>query len=937
MSLRWLIYGGLFSLLAFGHSKDCLPQTFSIYGKITDHRRLPLLEVNVEIIGQNRSVLTNIQGNFALPIPSGSTSLVLAFSKAGYRTQTLPVEVSPGQDLILPTWAMIREVNLQEELPTIDLQDLQPIEDQFDRSQIGSVLHAQRDPFLNAAAFQWSSTFFRLRGLDSRHNAVTLNGIPMNAFDNGRPQWSSWGGLNDFTNRTQQFRYGIASTENHFGGLLGHSQIELRPSDLPLGSKISQAFSNATYQYRSMVSHSGTLGKRSRYAFLFSYRGGRRGYIEGTPYEALSGVMSIEKNWSDKHHTWVTALYTPNRRGKSAPMTQEVFDLKGRQYNPYWGLQNGQVRNAREVVLDLPMIFFNHEWQGTGGWNLRINAAHQWGKQSSGRMYYNGHQSGGKFLLGGGQNPDPTYYQKLPSYFLRTADDQNFKSAYLAQKTLVEDGQMDWNSFYETHKNQEDGFAVYALYQDVKAPQKSTAVLRLGKDWISGFKLNFNGIYRMETTAYYATPSDLLGADYLGDYNPYAPNFESVQNDLNQPDLKVVAGTPFLYHYDLETRAIEGSVQAHYQSKGFEGFLGVNSMAVDYRRIGKFKNGGFPQNSFGEGATQAFMGWQFKGGIQYAFSGRFRFFVNGGLFQLPPTQQNLFANPRENHAVIPLPALEKHLTWDGGFQFQSDRLELKLLVYRVKQEDLSEVSYYFADGVGGDHALFVQEILSGLEKDKKGLEFYCVFRPVPELKITGVAALGQHQIANHPQLFLSAAADEKTAGLGFENGFKNIGQSRLNGYALAGGPQRVFTIGMDYEDPNYWRMGIFGNYFSHAYLDPNPLLRTSNFLMDYDGLPFPEYQPDTAQALLKQESFPGYFLLNATGGKSWRIGSRYFGFFISIQNLLNTTYKTGGFQQGRNANYRSLLEDQSRELPLFGPKYWWGRGTTYFASIYLRF
>ena len=164
-----------------------------------------------------------------------------------------------------------------------------------------------------------------------------------------------------------------------------------------------------------------------------------------------------------------------------------------------------------------------------------------------------------------------------------------------------------------------------------------------------------------------------------------------------------------------------------------------------------------------------------------------------------------------------------------------------------------------------------------------------------------------------------------------------MGKSQMKGYALAGGPQRAFSLGFDYEDPNYWRIGLFGNYFSHTYLDANPLLRTQNFIMDSDGLPFVGYDLTKAKALLEQERFPPYFLLNATGGKSWRLGKKYFGFFIALQNLLNTTYKTGGFEQGRNANYQSLLEDQSRELPLFGPKYWWGRGTTYFASLYLRF
>jgi hypothetical protein len=94
---------------------------------------------------------------------------------------------------------------------------------------------------------------------------------------------------------------------------------------------------------------------------------------------------------------------------------------------------------------------------------------------------------------------------------------------------------------------------------------------------------------------------------------------------------------------------------------------------------------------------------------------------------------------------------------------------------------------------------------------------------------------------------------------------------------------------------------------------------------------------EEAKKLLKQEQFPSYFLLNAIAGKSWRIGTHYAGFFISLQNILDTHYLTGGFEQGRNANFISLREDSNRLQPLFSPKYWWGRGSTYFISTYYRF
>lgn len=88
----------------------------------------------------------------------------LVFAKAGFRTQKLPVDVPKGEDLIMQVWTMFREENLAEELPTFDLQDLQSMGDDFDRGQIGSVFHAQRNPFLNVAAFQFGSAFFASEG-----------------------------------------------------------------------------------------------------------------------------------------------------------------------------------------------------------------------------------------------------------------------------------------------------------------------------------------------------------------------------------------------------------------------------------------------------------------------------------------------------------------------------------------------------------------------------------------------------------------------------------------------------------------------------------------------------------------------------------------------------------------------------------------------------
>ena len=89
--------------------------------------------------------------------------------------------------------------------------------------------------------------------------------------------------------------------------------------------------------------------------------------------------------------------------------------------------------------------------------------------------------------------------------------------------------------------------------------------------------------------------------------------------------------------------------------------------------------------------------------------------------------------------------------------------------------------------------------------------------------------------------------------------------------------------------------------------------------------------------MLKQEQFDDFFLVNLNGGKSWKVGNNTFGFFASINNVFDQIYKTGGFEQSRNANYRQLNQDVSSGTPSFGPKYFYGYGRTYFLNLYFNF
>ena len=128
------------------------------------------------------------------------------------------------------------------------------------------------------------------------------------------------------------------------------------------------------------------------------------------------------------------------------------------------------------------------------------------------------------------------------------------------------------------------------------------------------------------------------------------------------------------------------------------------------------------------------------------------------------------------------------------------------------------------------------------------------------------------------------------------------------------------------------------NYFYDSFIDLSYLRRTTDFHTDTDGLPFNDYNEEIARGLLSQESFSDYLLMNIVGGKSWKAPNCIIGFFASIGNVLDQEYVSGGFENSRNSSYRQLLDEERREHgPLFGNKYFFGYGTSYYINTYIRF
>jgi len=919
----------------------------SLKGTILDAETKNLIiNATVSISGTTVSQQTDVNGSFIFKnIRTGNQLVQITFN--GYESQTLPININDNQEIDLGIILLYVDLGLQDNSGLISLTEDELNDDIGGGDNISGLLSSSRDVFSRTAAFEFSSSFFRVRGLDSDNANVLINGVKMNKVYNGRPQWSNWGGLNDVL-RNQVLTTGLAPSSYTFGGILGAININTRASQARAGGRVTYSSSNRSYTNRAMASYASGLTKNGwAYTVSLGRRWGNEGYLNATLYNANSFFASVEKKLDENHSLNFTGIYATNRRGKSSPNTQEIFNLKDIKYNEYWGYQNGKNRNSRIKEIEEPILMLNHYWKISDKTKLNTNVAYQFGKLGNSRLDYNGTDLVNGFPVGGSANPSPAYYQKLPSYFARN-NPEDLSLAYGAQQEFINNGQINWDELYFANSNNtlNGGNAIYALYEDrvddAQLTINSILNMELNDHVLFDASLNYQSL----KSENFAEVLDLLGAKGYLDIDSFANdllnNPDAVQNDLLHPNKVVSEGETFKYNYNLFANILSGFAQAQFKYNKVDFFFSGSVTNTKYQREGLFQNGSFPDNSLGKGEELTFTSLGTKAGFTYKINGKHLIDINGGYLSRAPSLRNTFSNARENHDVVGDKndleiTEEKILTADASYVFRSPKVKAKLTGYYAQFEDATEISFFFADGIGGDNSAFVQEVLQGIDKLHIGGELGVEYKIIPALKLKGVASVGQYTYDNNPNLTLTTEPTAKAEAAGFENGFKDFGQSNLKNYKIASGSQKAFSIGFEYRDPNFWWFGATTNYFDDTYLDISPLTRTSNFTSDFDGNVFNDYDEVLARELLQQEKFKDYFVVNLVGGKSWKVDDYYIGFFASVNNLLDKTYRTGGFEQGRNANYRELRDDKALDTPVFSPKYWYGRGTTYFLNLSIRF
>ena len=785
------------------------------------------------------------------------------------------------------------------------------------------LLSSGRDAFQNVSAFELGAYWFRPRGVDNRFEDVMFNGVSMSKNDDGRIDFNNWGGLNDVTRYPYENVDNITPSEYAFGNLGGVAYYNTRASSYRKQTSLAYSFTNRSYLHRAMATYSSGMTKNG-WAFTVSgsKRWGDQAIIDGVYQDAYAYFAAIEKKFSERHSINFTGFGSPTYRASNSPNTQEVYDIMGKNYNSYWGWQDGEKRNSRIRKVFEPMFMLTDYLKIGKNSNWINTVSYQIGSDARSRLDWF-HAS----------DPNPTYYRKLPSFGNYTADEFRAQS------------QIDWNSLYQANylNNQNmDGSkrgAVYSVVEDVNKDKTfnfaSHFDTRLKENW----KLNINFNYQNLKSDNFRRVKDLLGAEYA--YNLNAFNGD-VRYNADDSNVEVRVGDRTQYSYEFTRNHYSLNVSSEVDFNKFNVVASIFSSYSESQREGHFRSGitKFADNSKGKSSIYDALDAGLKAKITYKINGKNFIVYNGAFFSLAPTLNEIYINPRMVDYVTPGVKNQIINSNDLSYIMRGQIVKLRLSGFYTTINNATDIARYYADATNASGTSFntlVNEAMTGVNKRYLGVELGYDIKITPTLNATGAASIGEYKYTSDADV---SSFDDLNTFRG-EEFWK--GKAKIKDYKVAGTPQKAFSFGLKYNSPKYWWVGASANYLMDQYLDFSALNKTPYMYTNpQTGDPYNEpgyvVTPELIEKLTAQKKFDDQFMLNANAGKSFKIGEYRLGISVSVNNILNNrNYVTGGFEQGRNVNFKDALDDSNKVYPAFAPKLWYDRGTTFFTNVYLRF
>lgn len=387
---------------------------------LADDSRNPLSGVKVTLVNQDISTTTNQNGEFALLYLEAMDEEVI-FEHDEYMSDIILVSIRGNESNDMGI--VLLQTNVQKELQDeiiLTLSEAELNDDEGRNQSMSSGASASIDVFNKTSSYAWSSARWRMRGYESYNEQTYIMGINFNQAERGMFSFSSMGGLND-ASRNKEVVQSIEANNFAFGGLGQSTNYLMDASRFAQGWKVGAGATNRNYKGVARVTYaSGLLNNGwafvSQLAFRCNPVQNVKGIIgEGAQYYSFGYFFAADKIFNQQHKLSLITFGAPTRRGQSAAVTQEVYNLTGSiNYNPYWGYQAGKARNSREVIAYDPTLIAAYEWKIDDKQSLKVGLGMHYSLYSNSALtFFNA------------PDPRPDYYRNLPSFLTDGLIDSN--------------------------------------------------------------------------------------------------------------------------------------------------------------------------------------------------------------------------------------------------------------------------------------------------------------------------------------------------------------------------------------------------------------------------------------------------------------------------------------------------------------------------------
>lgn len=908
----------LFLLLSLLVALPALAQRTGVRGSVVDAKTgLPVVGATVMLDEQGISVTSGPNGDFSISdaVAGNDRLLVLSY---GYKDWMQDVIISANVVENVGTIKLVGIADGSNDADDFIVSESQ-IEDEEGNSQsIATLSGANDNIFYQAASYDFSLMRFRVRGYDSEYTQTMINGIVFNDPARGRFNYSMMGGMNQaFKNKS--IGMGLEATSYGFGDVGGTNNIVTFAKDYAPGTRASVAYTNSNYYLRGMLTHATGLRKNG-WALTMSAvaRYSNEGIVPGSFYNSWGYFISAQKVFNPQHSLSITTFGAPTKRAANTATFQEAYDLTGDNlYNPSWGWQEGEKRNAKVVESFDPTAIVNWIWTPKAGVTLNTGVAVRKSFYSSSALnWYNA------------ADPRPDYYRYLPSYF----DDDDTKALY-TEKWRTDDSfrQIDWAGLYQTNylnnlQADETGVSKGATYIIEKrhSNQLNTMFNSVLNARLNDYMTLQAGVgANWSRSSYYKTIKDLLGGRYWTDTDQFSerdyPNDKQMlQNDMNHPNRKVLVDDRFGYDYDVNSFSANAWIQNMINLPRWDINYGVAISYTQFQRDGHMRNGRAPENSYGKGVRHEFDNAGVKAGATYKIDGRNNITAHAYYGTKAPQFDQAYVSPRIKDDAITGLASERILSGDLSYNFNYRRFMGSITGFWTDMYNQTERTSFYDD----QFSTFMNYVLTGVKKTYKGVEVGMAYRITPSITLSGAATFSRYQYKNRP-----------TGTRSYENGQApdTTQVVYLKNFYVGGTPQQAYSLTLKWSAPKMWFFEVNGVYMADSYVDLSPI-RHEAMPNLYKVCETEEELHAKVAEITRQERLKDNFVLNLSIGKLIYLNrTASLNINLNLDNVLNNrNIQTSGYQQGRfdYTNYTTTK---------YPNKYYYAQGFRAYVNVGVKF